>query len=164
MAEMPHSRCTMQAGFTMIEVMVVLVILGIIASSASQYLSFSPTRYEVEKAADAAMMQLNQLKKQALLYAQPYGAVVDDNNLAFMNYDEQQKTWLPYEFSIDNELASIIRYSIEVERSATERNNDIDIIFSGDGSYTPFELQVLSDDKSSIYTLTGDGTHAITKQ
>lgn len=164
MAVMPRNMS--QSGFTFIEIMVVIVILGVIAGSASQYLTFSPTRYEVEKATDAAMLQLNQLRKQSVFHAIPYGMVVSDRALEFRRYNQEEQVWGEYIFSIDNELADIIQYDIEVQRSNIIRNSrrDPDVVFLGDGSYTAFELHVSSDDEAYQYTLIGDGMAAITKQ
>ncbi len=164
MAVMPR-HCS-ESGFTFIEIMVVIVILGVIAGSASQYLNFSPSRYETEKAADAAMLQLNQLKKQSVLHALPYGVIVNKEVLEFRTYDEDNEQWIEYQFSIDNELADIVEYDVQVERSDIIRSSrrDPDIIFTGNGSYTAFELTIKSNDKAYEYRLTGDGISAITKE
>ena len=164
MAAMPKS-CS-QAGFTFIEIMVVIVILGVIAGSASQYLTFSPARYEVEKAADTIMLQLNQLRKEAILQALPYGAKVEKDAVLFFSYNEENQQWEEYRFFIDNELADIIQYDIDVQRSDIVRNSrrDPDIIFTGDSYYTPFELTVTDTDEAYLYVLTGNGLGAIIRQ
>lgn len=88
-------------GFTLIELMVVLVLIGVIASLA--VLSFGGTRdprMETEARRLAAVMEL--AMQTAILQNRELGLVLDQSGYRFSHLEED--TWLPVQASADRTL------------------------------------------------------------
>ena len=81
------------AGFTLIEILVVVVIIGVVA--ASMLLSFSLTGRdrELERESDRLFALLNYAREQAELQTREYGVQFQDDGYEFLTYDVHHAAW-----------------------------------------------------------------------
>src|SRR5207244_8421734 len=81
------------AGFTLIEIMVVVVIIGVVA--ALMVLSFTVTGRdrELEKESDRLFALFTYTREQAELQTREYGVLFQDDGYEFLTYDARRAIW-----------------------------------------------------------------------
>ena len=81
------------AGFTLIEIMVVVVIIGVVA--ALMVLSFTLTGRdrELEKESDRLFALFTYAREQAELQTREYGVLFQDDGYEFLTYDVRRAIW-----------------------------------------------------------------------
>ena len=81
------------AGFTLIEIMVVVVIIGVLA--ALMVLSFTLTGRdrELEKESDRLFALFTYAREQAELQTREYGVLFQDDGYEFLTYDVRRAIW-----------------------------------------------------------------------
>jgi len=81
------------AGFTLIEIMVVVVIIGVVA--ALMVLSFTLTGRdrELEKESDRLFALFTYAREQAELQTREYGVLFQDDGYEFLTYDARRAIW-----------------------------------------------------------------------
>jgi len=81
------------AGFTLIEIMVVVVIIGVVA--ALMVLSFTVTGRdrELEKESDRLFALFTYTREQAELQTREYGVLFQDDGYEFLTYDVRRALW-----------------------------------------------------------------------
>ena len=81
------------AGFTLIEIMVVVVIIGVVA--ALTVLSFTVTGRdrELEKESDRLFALFTYAREQAELQTREYGVLFQDDGYEFLSYDVRRAIW-----------------------------------------------------------------------
>ena len=82
-----------EAGFTLIEIMVVVVIIGVVA--ALMVLSFTLTGRdrELEKESDRLFALFTYAREQAELQTREYGVLFQDDGYEFLTYDVRRAIW-----------------------------------------------------------------------
>jgi len=85
--------CADSAGFTLIEIMVVVVIIGVVA--ALMVLSFTLTGRdrELEKESDRLFALFTYAREQAELQTREYGVLFQDDGYEFLTYDVRRALW-----------------------------------------------------------------------
>ena len=90
---MPTSRCDTQAGFTLVELLVVIVILALLSAGAAQYLFRTDPGFEIRQAAADIETTLRQARSKALVENRSVAIVFDLSNRSYVA--GQQRTVLP---------------------------------------------------------------------
>jgi len=85
--------CADSAGFTLIEIMVVVVIIGVVA--ALMVLSFTVTGRDrqLEKESDRLFALFTYAREQAELQTREYGVLFQDDGYEFLSYDVRRAIW-----------------------------------------------------------------------
>ena len=85
--------CADSAGFTLIEIMVVVVIIGVVA--ALMVLSFTVTGRDrqLEKESDRLFALFTYAREQAELQTREYGVLFQDDGYEFLTYDVRRALW-----------------------------------------------------------------------
>ncbi len=94
-----------QSGFTLLEILIVLVVIGILTTMAGSVLlpGFEQRRLRVQL--ETLADQLAFAQHRAILSGRPYGVVANDEGYAFVTYRSQQ--WEPaYEASIQPQVVT----------------------------------------------------------
>jgi general secretion pathway protein H len=141
---MPSSR---QPGFTLIEILVVLIIVGLLASLAVVNLG-GAQQQELRNTVRDMYLLMQTASEQAIVNNQELGLVFEDAGYRFVVFDDATRSWqvqterlfrprmlpewLVLEQMIENDLPSLSGSDDESIRP--------DIVFFSSGEVTPFEL------------------------
>ena len=91
--ERVHPVHPVAAGFTLIEILMVVLIIGLV--SAGVLLSFGLTGRdrELEKESDRLLALFNYTREQAELQTREYGVLFEDDGYEFLTYDVHRAIW-----------------------------------------------------------------------
>ena len=172
-------------GFTLLEILVVLVIIAVMAGLLVFAFNDSPQRRLRREANDLAML-LNAVVDEAVMRGVELGAVVDENGYRFVMFNPETKQWqaaverglaehqFPEHYVVDFALdgAEVNQQAIEraklfAQRGESEQVRPLILILSS-GEMLPFTLTLsLADDKSDseeahTISLHSDGLNPVT--
>ncbi len=117
-------------GFSLIEAMVVMVVLGIVLAAAIPNLSSSNKRHRIESAATALASRIQIARQRAVATRVPHRLVMDTGNRTY--WTEQQdgeSTWIRFPDE-EYELPIAVEWSV---RAGGEQSNT-DVEFEGRGT------------------------------
>ena len=80
-------------GFTLIEIMIVVVIIGIISAGVLLSVNLTGRDRDLEKESDRLLTLLNYAREQAEMQTRDYGIVVHSDGYQFVAYDARRQVW-----------------------------------------------------------------------
>ena len=80
-------------GFTLIEILVVVVIIGVVAAGVLLSVSLTGRDNELEKESNRLLTLLNYSREQAELQTRDYGLLVQEDGYEFVAYDPRRGLW-----------------------------------------------------------------------
>ena len=80
-------------GFTLIEIMIVVFIIGIITSGVLLSVNLTGRDRDLEKESDRLLTLLNYAREQAEMQTRDYGIVVRADGYQFVAYDARRQVW-----------------------------------------------------------------------
>jgi general secretion pathway protein H len=86
----PRSR---SGGFTLIEIMIVVVIIGIISATVLLSINITGRDKDLEKESDRLLTLVNYAREQAELQTREFGILVHDDGYQFVAYDTRRGLW-----------------------------------------------------------------------
>lgn len=136
------------AGFTLIEILVVLIVVGLLAALAVISIGDGGRQRELENEVRELYLLMQTASEQAVLNNQELGLLIEEDRYQFVVYDDENGDWerkgdrlfsarqLPEwmtvtEF-IENNLPRL---------SSNEDRLRPDVVFFSSGEFTPFELE-----------------------
>jgi general secretion pathway protein H len=94
MAAGSRSRCKPPGGFTLIEILVVVVIIGIISAAVLLSVNLAGGRdQDLEKESDRLLSLLNYAREQSELQTREYGVIFHQDSYQFVAYDARRGLW-----------------------------------------------------------------------
>ena len=81
------------AGFTLIEIMVVVVIIGVVTAGMLLSVSLTGRDHELEKEGDRLLALFTYAREQAELQTREYGIMFQDDGYEFLSYDQRTAAW-----------------------------------------------------------------------
>lgn len=166
---MNHSR-----GFTLVEILVVIVIIGLMASMAVLSIGTDPQR-QLNQEAERARSVLHLAADEALMQGREYGMVLQQNSYQIVQFNEQSLQWQATDspaFAHYN-LPDSINISLQSEGSKidlnrlkqtaqqhSQNNSDAlkpELLLLSSGEVTPFSLHFTFEDEVNGYRLSSDG-------
>lgn len=165
-----------QHGFTMIEIMVVIVVLGLLASLAIVNLGGGGQQREMTNKIRELYVLMQTASEQAILNNEELGLVIDEQGYRFVVFDEQEEQWksqserlfqgrgFPEWMSVTLFTEGDIPRLASGEEDEEEGENRLrpDLVFYSSGETTPFELEFMAPDSSDqVFRLETDGLNEI---
>jgi general secretion pathway protein H len=80
-------------GFTLIEIMIVVVIIGIISATVLLSVNLTGRDKDLEKESDRLLTLVNYAREQAEMQTREYGVLVNDDGYRFLAYDTRRGLW-----------------------------------------------------------------------
>ncbi len=156
------------AGFTLLEILVVIIVIGVIVASATLSIGVLGRDRESEEQMQRIWAVLKQAREETELQGLDLGMFVSATGYEFLRYDGREKRWLPIDgdplfaprvapeglrFRLWVEAREIVMKPGPVDRSDKDEDKkwlpQIFILSSGD--VMPFELQVERDSEPAIW-------------
>lgn len=159
---------------TLIEILVVVVIIGILATIATLSVGLLGGDREIEREAERLTDGIELLQEQAQLEGRDYGLRLEITRYEFMRFDAFEQTWNAVEGDpalAERELPPGLAFELVLEgrlvllRREQRPEDRLPQIFAwGSGDMTPYELTLVRSGASSI-TLKGaaDGSIEIAR-
>jgi general secretion pathway protein H len=170
----PRSAHPATAGFTLIEILIVVLIIGVI--SAGMLLSFTLTGRdpELEKESDRLLALFTYVREQAELQTREYGVLFQDDGYEFLTYDMRRAAWRGV-FEDDalsaRKLPDGLGVKLTVEarpvvltRPADAKDKTPQIMIFSNGDLTSFAATVERDGGRRSVTLTQDDQGLVIEQ
>lgn len=157
-------------GFTLIEILVVIIILGLLASVAVFSLGGSTQRRELDQHARDLLLVLQVAGERAILDNAEIGVGIADNRVSFMRYTPAEQAWSLLNERPFRERTWASDFAIELEteddpprmptsEDAVERP---DLVFFSSGETTPFRVTMsLETDPDRAYHIETDGLNPL---
>ena len=92
---MMRSGCAHRAGagFTLVEMLVVVLIIGVISAGVLLSITLTGRDHELEKESDRLLALFTYAREQAELQTREYGVLFQDDGYEFLTYDMRRATW-----------------------------------------------------------------------
>jgi general secretion pathway protein H len=168
-------RCThrkqLQGGFTLLELLVVLVIIGIMVAMATLSFGVLGRDRQSEEETRRFWVVLQQAREEAELQAEDLAVFISATSYEYLRFDQRRNEWQLVEFDElfqQRELPEGLRFRLRLEsrevvlkpdlpdRSDKDENDkwppQIMVLSSGD--VMPFELEVERDGAPSLWRVT----------
>lgn len=156
------------SGFTLLEILVVVIVLGVIVSAATLSIGVLGRDRESQDQMERIWAILKQAREEAELQGLDLGMFVSATGYEFLRHDGREKRWLPIEddrLFAPRELPEGLRFRMWVETreivlkpTAVDRSDkDEDakwlpqIFILSSGEVMPFELHVERDSQPAIW-------------
>ena len=88
-------RRAVQRGFTLIEIMIVVVIVGVMAATLVWSISVTGRDTELEKESDRAFSLIKYAREKAELQTREFGLYCGDHDYQFLTFDPRKQLWRP---------------------------------------------------------------------
>jgi general secretion pathway protein H len=162
------------AGFTLVEMLVVVVIIAMIATTVVLSVSATGRDRELEKESERMLALLQYTREQAELRTREYGLLCDENRYQFVIFDPRKEMWVTME-SDDTlrarQLPAGLSFSLTVEarpilmrRPPDSKDLTPQVMIYSNGDLTPFELTMERKDARRSVTLASNDEGKIEAQ
>src|SRR5690554_964872 len=154
-----------QAGFTLIEILVVLIIVGLLAALAVFNMAGSSQQRELENQIRDLYLLMQTASEQAVLNNLELGLLLEDDGYRFLVFQDDPGEWKApaervYRKRTLPELLVVTRYieSDAPRLTSTEDELQPDLVFFSSGETTPFEIEfTIERDTDNMHVLASDG-------
>lgn len=153
-----------EPGFTLVEILIVIVIIGALAGMAVVNLGGSGRGPELEREARRMHALMRMASEQAILESEEMGFLLDQNLYRIVQYDAETGRWAKAaspEFG-DHIIAEGFIAALVVEggqpRLGIRRSEMPSVLFLSSGEVTPFELELEDvEEPGQRYRIGSDG-------
>jgi general secretion pathway protein H len=168
---MNRSRSTTAGGFTLIEILVVVVIIGVMSAGLLLSISLTGRDRDLEKESDRLLALLNYTREQSELQTRDYGIIFQDDSYEFVSYDVHRGIWRSV-FEDDALVLRHLPYGLDVKlkvetrpvvlkkpKDAKDKTPQVMIYSSGD--LTQFEVTLERENGIRSITVAEDDKGAL---
>jgi len=181
---MAHPRSkppTSAGGFTLLELLLVMLIIGILAGTVVANFGGAGQRQQVRAEAERLALAIEMARNAALQRNELWGLAAEEHGYSFQRYDPDAQTWLPVDrrpfasYTLADEVAMTMRTTFAPGRSEAlqrltegdEADDDEDappppdIAIHPGGEVTPFDAAVSGDDDAPTWVAYSDGIQRV---
>jgi general secretion pathway protein H len=165
MRRSPQSRLAAR-GFTLIEIMVVVLIIGVMTAGLMLSVSLTGRDRELEKESDRLLALINYAREQAELQTREYGVIFQDDNYEFVAYDVHRQVWrtlfeddalvlrrLPYGLNVKLKIET---RPVVLKKPADAKDKTPQVMIFSSGDLTQFEVTLERDGGVRSITIVQD--------
>ena len=165
MRRSPQSRSTAR-GFTLIEIMVVVLIIGVMSAGLLLSVSLTGRDRELEKESDRLLALINYAREQAELQTREYGVIFQDDNYEFVAYDVHRQVWrtlfeddalvlrrLPYGLNVKLKIET---RPVVLKKPENAKDKTPQVMIFSSGDLTQFEVTLERDGGVRSVTIVQD--------
>jgi len=153
------------SGFTLIEILVVLIIVGLLAALAVFNMAGSSQQRELENQIRDLYLLMQTASEQAVLNNLELGLLLEDDGYRFLVFQDDPGEWKApaervYRKRTLPEWLVVTRYieSDAPRLTSTEDELRPDLVFFSSGETTPFEIEfTIGRDTDNMHVLASDG-------
>lgn len=148
-------------GFTMIEILVVLIVVGLLAALAVANIGGNQQKREMDNAVSQMFLLMQSANEQAVLDNSEIGLKLKEQAYRFMRFDDLTGEWVPmkdrmfrsYRYPEWLVVTDIIED--DLPRLTTDEDQERpDIVFFSSGELTPFEMEfTIGSDTDLMYRI-----------
>lgn len=154
-----------ESGFTLIEILVVLIVVGLLAALAVMNLGGGSQQRELENHVRETYLLMQSASEQAVLNNSELGLIFQEDSYRFVMLDEVADEWTEpaermfREHSYPQWLVVTEFIESDTPRLASAEDNlRPDIVFFSSGETTPFEVEfTIGDNGDYMHVLASDG-------
>lgn len=152
-------------GFTLLELLVVIVLLGVVSSFAVLSLNITGLETELKEETKKIHALINLAKEEAIIQAQEIALVVDHKTYFFQYLDWQSKTWLAKDDKVfrRRNIHEGIKIYLETEagKITFKKKDDEDelnrIFFFSSGEQSKFIIKIsIRENEKNYFRIVGD--------
>jgi general secretion pathway protein H len=149
----PHPAARRASGFTLLEVLVVIVIIGIITTMAAISVNVLGGDHQMQTESERLQAILMQAREDAALQSRDLGLRIDETSFEFLEYDGRTERWrtvqgdpLLRERTLPDGLRLALRVEdrgvkLEPRQPETERRPiEPQVILQASGDIAPFDI------------------------
>ena len=153
-------------GFTLIEIMVVVVIIGVLSAGMILSVSLTGRDRELEKESDRMLALINYAREQAELQTREYGIIFQDDNYEFVSYDVHRQVWrsifeddtlqlrrLPYGLNVKLKIET---RPVVLKKPTDAKDKTPQVMIFSSGDLTQFEVTLERDEGVRSVTIVQD--------
>lgn len=150
-------------GFTLIEVMVVMAIMGIMLGVALSMTSSNREVYQLRQETARLRGALQMAALDAILHGNEWGMVVGPHTYGFMRFDETTKSWLSVgdgvlaSYDLPHALTLNVKTAAPVSLPVDSASPLPAIVLLSSGQTTAFELTLRAEGAAAAAQLGTDG-------
>ncbi len=161
-------RARVAAGFTLLEILVVVIIIGVIVSAATLSMGVLGQDSQVEEEAQRLWAVLQQAQEECELQGMSVGVYVGANAYEFLRFDARHNEWRTIEddrFYRTRELPAGLRFRLWLEgrevvlKPRLPPRDDIEqsrkhapqLMVLASGELMPFDLHIERDDAPALF-------------
>lgn len=154
-----------QAGFTLIEILVVLIIVGLLAALAVFNMVGSSQQRELESQVRDLYLLMQTASEQAVLNNLELGLLFEEDGYRFVAFQDESGEWKPpaermYRKRTLPEWLTVTQYVENDAPRLTSAEDELrpDLVFFSSGETTPFEIEfTMGREIESMHVLASDG-------
>lgn len=157
-------------GFTLIEILVVLIIVGLLAALATVNMAGGSQQRELQEQVRELYLLMQTASEQAVLNNREFGLVLEDGGYQFVAFEDETGDWRasserlfrPRRFPDWLVITEYLENSAPRLMSANDEGLRPEVVFFSSGETTPFELEfTLRDGADTVHTIASDGISAL---
>lgn len=163
-----QSRTT-NSGFTLIEILVVLIVVGLLASLAVFTLGGSSRQRELENEVRELYLLMQTASEQAVLNNLEMGMRLEEGGYQFVAFQDQTARWkasgerIFQPGAFPDWLVATEYIENDAPRLASKEDRELpDVVFFSSGETTPFQIEfTVGSDTDYMHVLESDGVTGI---
>ncbi len=155
---------TIASGFTLLELLVVLIIIGIVSSFAMLSIGLLGRNQPLDKDAQRLLALMRMASEESVMKTEELGLAVSNDGYHFVRYDYDQNTWQPLEDDLfrerrlpDNVTLDLVLEGRSIslgDPSMTDSNTKSALHDDTEKQSTPPQIMFLSSGEVSSFALT----------